>query len=395
MTEPASARIAAQREPSPATAPGLRRAEIAGRPLRILLATARYVPDRGGTAIHTHEIAHRLAAHGGEVTVASTVRSRHFSPESREGPVRVLQVRAWPSGRDYFFAPGLVRVIRASTDDLLHCQGYHTLVAPLVMLAALMAKLPYVVTLHSGGHSSRVRRALRPAQALALRPLLRRARQLIAVSQFEAELFARRTRLPLSSFLVIPSGVDLPTTGSEEPASSPPLILSIGRLESYKGHHRVVEALPALTRARPGTRLRVVGSGPYESELRRLADRLDVSHLIDIEPVPAERRDEMARLLRSAGCVALLSEYESQGLATQEALALGRPLVLSDSSALAEIRQHANVHPVSRHASADEIASAIVAALDAPSVAPPSLPTWDDCATALLDIYLEVMRTSR
>jgi glycosyltransferase involved in cell wall biosynthesis len=361
------------------------------------MATARYLPERGGTEIHTHEVAQRLAGLGADVTVVSTEPNEPFPRVSQDGLVKVLRVRAWPPGRDYYLAPELVRVIRGGNTDIVHCQGYHTLVAPVVMLAARSARIPYVVTLHSGGHSSSLRRALRPAQARVLRPLLTRAGQLIAGSRFEADLFARRTRVPRNAFVVIPSGVDLPSPpAATKRPDGPPVVLSIGRVESYKGHQRVVEALPALERARPGTRLRIVGSGPYEPELRSLAARLGVTHMLEIAPVAADRRDEMAELLHNAACVVTLSEYESQGLAIQEALALGRPLLVSDNSALGDLRQHANVRTVTRRTPREQIAATIVALLDAPPVTtPPSLATWDECAAALLEVYLETLARSR
>jgi glycogen(starch) synthase len=386
----------APREPRRYDPDDTRRAEIGGRPLRILLATARYLPDRGGTEIHTHQVATRLAALGADVTVLSTAPHAPFERETRDGPVRIVLVRAWPPGRDYYLAPELVRIVRRGETDILHCQGYHTFVAPLAMIAALSAKIPYAVTLHSGGHSSRLRQAIRPAQARALRPLLCRANQLIASSHFEAELFARRTRIPLERFIVIPSGVDLPALAPEPPVPGPPLLLSIGRLESYKGFHRIIAALPALERARPGVRLRLVGDGPYEPNLRSLADELGVAHMLEIAIVPADRRDEMARLLQRAACVLMLSEYESQGLAIQEALGLGRPLVVSDNSALHDLRHHENVRTVSRETSSDEIAGKILELLAAPPVTqPPSLTTWDDCASALLEVYLEKLAGAR
>lgn len=370
------------------------RALVSGRPLKVLLATARFLLDRGGTEIHVHEVAQRLAAFGAEVTVVSTAAHKAFPRESYEGRVRVLRVRAWPPERDYYFAPGLARVICRGEYDIVHCQGYHTFAAPIAMLAALAAHIPYVVTLHSGGHSSRLRRSIRPTQARLLRPLVRRARQVIASSQFEAELFAERTGLPLGSFVVVPSGVDLPATEPQDRHAEPPLILSIGRVESYKGHQRVVEALPELEQRRPGMRLHVVGSGSYEAELHRLAQRLGVAHLLKIAAVPAERRDEMARLLRRARCVTMLSEYESQGLAIQEALALGCPLVVSDSTALGELSRYANVRALAREATSSQIASAIDELLEVPEVDPPPLFTWDQCAATLLDLYLETLQRS-
>lgn len=355
--------------------------------MKLLLTTARYLPERGGTEIHTHEVAQRLAGHGEEVTVLTAGSERS---ESFDGPVRVLRVRAWPPGRDYYLAPDVARVIRHLRPDLVHHHGYHTLMAPTAMLAALRAGIPYVVTLHSGGHSSLLRRTLRPAQALLLRPLLKRSAQIVAVSRFEAELFARRTRLPANSFVVIPSGVDLPASTTAAPTDGA-LVLSLGRVEAYKGHHRVVEALPILERMRPGAHLRVVGSGPYESKLRRLANRLGVGHLVEIAPVPADQREQMARLLAQASCVAMLSSYESQGVAVQEALKLGRPALVSDGSALAELRGYANVRTVAAEATSAEVASAIMALFDAPVAEPPPLPTWEGCAQALLELYRRVL----
>lgn len=181
-----------------------------------------------------------------------------------------------------------------------------------------------------------------------------------------------------------------------EPPCGPPLLLSIGGLGKYKGHQRVVEALPALARARRGVRLRIVGSGPYEPELRSLARRLGVEHLLEIAPAPADCRDQMAWLLRHAGCVVALSEYKSQGLAIQEALGVGRPLLVGDKSAAGDLRHHANVRAVGRETTSVQIAAAIEELLDAPPVTtPPPLSTWDQCASALLEVYHETLASQR
>lgn len=373
-----------------------RHATIDGRPLRLLLATARYLPERGGTEIHTHEIAQRMASYGAEVTVVCTEPREPFERVSQDGPVTVLRVRSWPPRRDYYLSPRLAGVIRHAQTDIVHCQGYHTFVAPVVMTAALSAHIPYVLSLHSGGHSSRLRNVVRPMQARMLRPLLARAGQLVAGSAFEADLFAERTHLPRAAFRVIPSGVDLPGEVTHAPPADPPMVLSIGRVESYKGHQRMIEAMPALARARPGATLRIVGTGPFERQLRSLSERLGVSQIVEIAPVPADRRDEMARLMQHAACVVAFSEYESQGLAIQEALGLGRPLVVSDNSALHDLRHHANVRSVSRETTSDQIAAQILDLLDAPPVIePPRLTTWEWCASALLEVYLETLARAR
>ena len=357
------------------------------RPLRILYVTARFLPERGGTEIHTNEVAMRMSQRGAHVTVLATSRDRGRPREEWDGAVRIRRVQAWPRQRDYFFAPELYAEIRAAMPDLLHCQGYHTFVAPVAMMAALRASIPYVVTLHSGGHSSRLRVQMRPLQARLLRPLLVRARALVAGSQFEADLFSRRLRISPDEFAIIPSGVNLPGVSVPLGPTDTGLVLSIGRLESYKGHDRIIEALPALRRLHPGVRLRIVGSGPYEPRLRTLAAELDVADAVDIAPLPSGSRRELAELLNRAAVVTALSRYESQGLAVQEAIGLGRPVVVNEGSALAELGVYPNVLTVSGLAGSDEVADAVSRLLHAPPGDAPAMQTWDDCVDALVELY--------
>ena len=360
---------------------------------RVAMVTSHYLPDRGGTAIHTHEVARRMTPSDIEVTVITAVRLPTKAGSSIEDGVRVRRVRAYPRRADYFFAPGIVPLLRRDAFDLLHCQGYHTFVAPLAMLTALVRRLPYVVTFHSGGHSSRLRSRLRPLQWWLLGPLLRRARALIAVSRFEAEFFARRLRVSPDAIRVIPSGVELPLDAGERDESIDPedFIASVGRVERYKGHHRVIEALPLIRQAVPDMRLRVVGSGPYEGELHRLANVLGVGDAVEIAPVDTGDRADLARLLRRSRVVTLLSEYESQGLAAYEALALGRPLLVNDEGALSELRGQPNVRVVAQDAPAVELADSITQLATATPAPPPPVPTWAQCVGSLVALYNEVL----
>jgi glycosyltransferase involved in cell wall biosynthesis len=267
------------------------------------------------------------------------------------------------------------------------------------MLAARRTGVPYIVTFHSGGHSSRVRNAMRPLQYTLLRPLLCRAERLIGVSPWEVRFFGERLRLPQERFVTIANGAYLPAI---EPAGERPgehdggLIVSVGRLERYKGHHRIVQALPRILAERPDVRLRIVGSGPYEPAIRAIAHECGVADRVEIRPVPGSDRQEMARVLLGAELVILLSDYESQGIAVMEALALGRPALVADTTALRDLATSGLARATPLGGTPAEVAEAALQQLRQP-LAPAGidLPTWEECASALLGLYQHVVQRQR
>jgi glycosyltransferase involved in cell wall biosynthesis len=259
------------------------------------------------------------------------------------------------------------------------------------MLAAARARKPFVLTFHSGGHPSTTRNRLRGIQRSAVRPLLARARKLIAVSQFEAEFFSRELHIPTGRFATIANGADMPVPGPVHIDEAEPLIVSAGRLEQYKGHHRLIEALPLLLRVVPGARLRIIGAGQYEAELRRLAGESSAADRIEIGSIDPVDRSGMATALASASLVALLSEYEANPVAVMEALSLGRRVLVADTSGLSELATRGLARAIPLSATAEQVAQAIAEHLRTPEPGQLRLPTWDDCAASLIEVYREVL----
>ena len=176
---------------------------IARRPLRVLQVVQRFSPELGGLETHVSEVTKRLAGTDDiEVTVLTTDRTGRLPREERINGVRVIRRRSWRRNGEEYFAPGLVRVIRSGGWDLVHVQGSQTTVPTVAMLAARSARIPYVLTFHSGGHSSRLHGPITWIQHRINRPLLAGAAQLIAVSRFERTRFQRVTGLPLDRFAV-------------------------------------------------------------------------------------------------------------------------------------------------------------------------------------------------
>jgi glycosyltransferase involved in cell wall biosynthesis len=360
--------------------------------LRVLMVSARFLPELGGIETHVHEVARRLSARDGfEITVLATDRTRTLPRREVIDGVTVLRAPAWPRGRDYYLSPQIAAVIgQRDRWDLVHCQGIHTPVPILAMLAARRAGLPYLVTFHTGGHSLRHRNALRSIQWRLAGPLLRDAACLIGVSSFEARALSEQARLRRKPVTVIRNGGTLPRPPAGT-AAVPGRITSSGRLEKYKGHHRVIQALPHVMRDIPDAHLVVLGNGPYQSELRELARRLGVGDRVRITQLPPGDRAAMARALAESSVVAALSDYEAHPVAVMEALSVGRPVVGYDIAGIGDLVAQGWVRGVRPGTPAASTARHLVQAMSSPCpVDPATLPTWDSCAERLAQVYLEL-----
>lgn len=365
--------------------------------LSVLLVAARYFPYMGGVETHVYEVGWRLAQAGIQVTVLTTDVSGQLPTVEESRGVQILRVPAWPANKDFYLAPAIYRIIRQGQWDLVHCQGYHTLVAPLAMFASWSAKIPYVVSFHSGGDTSRFRKMFRGVHHFALRQLLAGAEKLIGPSKWEVEFFRERLHLPGSQFAVIPNGAHhlSEPKDSTQKLSKGPLIVSVGRLEKYKGHQRVIAALPKVLEQVPDARLRIVGKGPYETTLQKMTRKLGIADCVEIKAVPPGDSDGMASIIGQADLVTLLSEHEAQGIAVLEALSLQRPVLVASTTALQEFADQGLACAVPLSSSPEEVAKAMIRQLREPLIPMNiELPTWDACAADLLALYQSVARRS-
>lgn len=360
--------------------------------LMVLMVTPRYFPYMGGLETHVHEAGRRLVENGVDLTLLTTAPHTYPTPlpkeEVSEG-MRIIRVRAWPPGRDYYIAPEIYSITRRGRWDLVHCQGCHTFVPPLAMLAARKAKIPYIVTFHTGGNSSRFRNGIRGIQWKLLRPLFANASKLIGVSRFEADYFRDLLGLPANLFSVILPPSTLPSlTHLPSGISAKPLIVTAGRLERYKGHQRLITALPKIREQLPDAQLLILGAGPYEATLRELVRKVGVSEHVEIRAVPGSDRQAMAEILSQAALVALMSEYEAHPAVVEEALALRRPVLVANTSGMRELAEQKLVRSVSLNSTPEEIAAAALRQIEEPLIpAQDALPTWEDCTRKLLIIY--------
>ncbi|GAB2906361.1 glycosyltransferase family 4 protein [Streptomyces heilongjiangensis] len=294
-------------------------------PSRVLHLTQ---PVDGGVARVVTDLVRAQLAEGLRVSVAC--------PDGPLAPaLRALgaDVRHWAATRSP--GPGLaseVRRLRRVVDDvrpqLVHA---HSAKAGLAGRLAVRGRVPTVFQPHAWSFEA-VGGAL---GALALgweRAGARWASRVVCVSAAERATGERsgvRAR-----WSVIPNGVDTgrfrPTDAAAVRAGIPllaeagadaPLVVCVGRLCRQKGQDVLLAAWETVRRGVPGARLVLVGDGPDGERLRALAPEgvLFAGGVADTVP-----------WCQAADVVVLPSRWEGMALAPLEAMACGRPVVLTD-----------------------------------------------------------------
>jgi glycosyltransferase involved in cell wall biosynthesis len=100
----------------------------------------------------------------------------------------------------------------------------------------------------------------------------------------------------------------------------------VGRLIYLKGHDLLIRAAPTLRAHVPGVKIALIGEGPEEDRLRRLADEQGVADII----VFAGYHKDARRLVDAFDVLAAPSRDEGLSLSIMEAMAYAKPVVATN-----------------------------------------------------------------
>jgi glycosyltransferase involved in cell wall biosynthesis len=202
------------------------------------------------------------------------------------------------------------------------------------MLLGKVLRRPVIVTVR-GRHD--VRHAGYVLRRLQIRAALRAASGVIAVSG-SLQRFAAALDVASDKLRVIRNGVDRSRFFPSGQAAARKrlglpenrtLLLSVGGLVEGKGHHRIVEALPALVARQPDLLYVILGSGSLDGRYRRaLEERIVRRNLADhVRLVPSQPHAAVPLWLAAADLFCLATRSEGCCNAIMEALACGLPVV--------------------------------------------------------------------
>lgn len=141
----------------------------------------------------------------------------------------------------------------------------------------------------------------------------------------EAELDDIRAFGLSAPVAIIPNGIDVPDTATEQPRQKE--VLHLGRLHPKKGIDRLLHAWAAICHDYPDWRLRIVGPSEdgHIEELQRLAEALSLGNSVCFDgPVFG---NEKHAAYRRASLFVLPTRNENFGMVVAEALAQGTPVI--------------------------------------------------------------------
>lgn len=301
--------------------------------MRIGIVTQSYLPIHGGVAENVHHTAVELRRRGHEVKVITAYFDRG-DENFNDGVYRIGHDITIPMNGAFVNITIGTRLGRQLRDietmerfDIVHIHAPFEPVLPLVALRAIQA--PKVGTFHS--FSERKSFAYSTLSGAMSRWFASRLDARIAVSEAAKEFISQY--FP-GDYHIIPNGVDVERFQPglkkiEKFDDGAENILFVGRMDPRKGLKYLIQAFPAVLRARPKARLIVVGGG-FLARYYRGFVKDEIKHRVFFEGFASAERLPRYYATASVYCSPATSG-ESFGIVLIEALAAGAPVVAFDN----------------------------------------------------------------
>jgi glycosyltransferase involved in cell wall biosynthesis len=362
----------------------------------ITYVSPRYPPYIGGVETHVAELAARASARFRRVSIVTTDPSGGLpSKQSLRNGLTIFRVRSFAPGENYHFpmSASLAKVLRSCRSPILHLHSIHDVPGPLAAILESKSGSSIVFTPHfHGKFSSSLGKLFFEASRPVLNMVMDRVDCIICVSRFEAGIMGEAFPDSSRKIKVIPNGVDsdLLSRYSWSPPASP-RILFVGRLERYKNADKVVSAFAILRQTQPSLKLTVVGKGPAKEELLSLAGQLRLGS--SVEWLEGLTKPELYALYESSTMFVLPSYLEAYGIVVAEAIAVGTPAIVANSSALSEFVTAGLATPIEPPVETEKLVNAMSLVLENPksystkSKTSDMIQSWDDVAAKTFETY--------
>ena len=303
---------------------------------KILMIISLFSPVRGGAEQQALQLAAGLQKHALSVAILTRKLSGLPVYEEINGVPVYRNITTVNIGKLF----GLVYAVSVfwfllrhrHSYDIIHChlaQGLHT---PVALVIKFLLKKSVIIKIGATGALSDFSVLRTSLMGHSMVRLLRHADRLVVVCK-QAFTEALQNGIPKERIVLIPNSVDCTMFRPLSEQRQQGCITFTGRLDRMKGVDVLIHAFALLKARGAAARLRIIGEGPEQENLKALASSLCLADEVFFYGV----RHDIPHLLNEAALFVLPSLSEGLSNAVLEAMACGLPVVATRVGGIPDI----------------------------------------------------------
>lgn len=259
--------------------------------MNILLISYDYPPYNGGIAHLSYEIVKGMLTQDGKLIVIAPLLKgyKKFDKKTNFIIFRLINIKILREIALFFSM--LYLILRFKINFIYNLTWYPS--AAVSYFVSIFTGTSYAIHVHAADYFEDRRGIVGKLKYNFLRMRIKRlvfnrAKKIIAVSNFTKNRMIA-DRINASKIKVIFSGVDsrrfMPGLDARAiilkyKLAGKKVLLTVSRLQNYKGHDMVIKVLPKLRLKFPNIIYLIVGDGPYQKNLRQLVKELNLEECV-------------------------------------------------------------------------------------------------------------------
>ena len=318
---------------------------------KILLVVSSYLPNRGGLQTVTSQLAMELQRREFLVSVLAQRYPRTLAPMETIDGISVQ--RFWfytPLVRDlkrkrldlflaslFFFPITMVRLVWRILHEKPDVINFHFIgaPAPFLILARRWLRFRFVVSMHGDDVEGLSRGTW--FDTWVFRTVLRQADVVTACSKYLLDMACSVEPAIVSKARVVYNGIHPQTQFGGIPGNT---IFAAGRMVPKKGLHILLRAVAECRQRGCDVRLELVGDGPERGKLESLTQELELTPYVTFAGL--QDHAQVVDRMRTSRLVVVPSRQEPFGMVALEAMAVGKPVIVTRVGGLPEVVQDAD-----------------------------------------------------
>ncbi len=375
--------------------------------MKVLLVNYLETTFPGGISKTVNELAQNLSKNH-EVTVLQPNPSNLMAEEANNG-FKIIRVSSALDNTKYFYGLNfeiykyLKNHYKDLNPDIVHVHGYHHLmpIESIHIIKRMDPNVPIIFSPYLDVARGRLAgKYLWNLYNIFARTVFSKSASITSCSNFESANI-QNIGVEREKITVIPLGVDeinLKKSRKDKNSKKTINILYTGHIIPRKGVDYILKSLHSLVHKKGADNvvLTVVGDGPEKNKLIKMAEELEIADHINWMSFLS--REELIDLIKESDIYMLLSRSEAYGIAVAEALAMGTPCVISNSTALTEFSNEIGCYAVDYPPVPDDVADTVLKIYaEDMGVGPLSerIRTWNEVSKDYENLYRSVVSANK